>query len=62
MGAESQQRAGVTKHFYVLKDDETLQTSNRFEAARIAAEWIRRGYDVDTVVIEVTADAVREAA
>ncbi len=51
-----------TRLYYVEKSDETLQTSNRFEAARIAAEWIRRGYDVDTVVIEVTADAVREAA
>jgi hypothetical protein len=52
----------TTKHFYVLKDDETLQTSDRFEAARIAAEWIRRGYDVETLVVEATDDAVRVAA
>ena len=48
--------------YYVEKPDETLQTSDRFEAARIAAEWIRRGYVVETVAIEVTDDEVREAA
>lgn len=52
----------ASRQFYVLKDDETLQTSDRFEAKRIAAEWIRRGYEVETVVVEVTDDEVQVAA
>jgi len=47
--------------YYVEKCDETLQTSDRFEAKRIAAEWIRRGYEVDLAVIEVSDDAVTQA-
>lgn len=46
--------------YYVEKCDETLQTSDRFEAKRIAAEWIRRGYEVDVAVIEVGDDSVKE--
>lgn len=46
--------------YYVEKHDETLQTSDRFEAKRVAAEWVRRGYEVDVAVIEVTDDAVTE--
>lgn len=54
--------SGASRQFYVLKEDETCQTSDRFEAKRIAAEWIRRGYDVETVVVEVTDDAVEQVA
>lgn len=50
------------RQFYVLKEDETSQTSNRFEAARIAAEWVRRGYDVETVVIEFSDESVEQVA
>lgn len=46
--------------YYVEKPDETLQTSDRFEAARIAAEWIRRGYPVDVAVIEAGEQSVEE--
>ena len=48
--------------YYVEKADETLQTSDKHEAAKIAAEWIRRGYAVDVAVIEVTGETVQEAA
>lgn len=48
--------------YYVEKVDETLQTSDRFEAVRVAAEWIRRGYEVDTAVIEVTDETVQQVA
>jgi hypothetical protein len=48
--------------YYVEKFDETIQTSNRFEAARIAAEWTRRGYQVDLAVIEVTDESVEQVA
>ena len=46
--------------YYVEKVDETLQTSDRLEAVQIAAEWQRRGYEVDVAVIELT--DVSEAA
>jgi hypothetical protein len=52
----------VSRQFYVLKDDETAQTSDRFEAKRIATEWVRRGYDVETVVVEVTDETVEQVA
>jgi hypothetical protein len=48
--------------YYVEKFDETLQTSSRFEAARIAAEWTRRGYRVDVAVVEVTDETVEQVA
>jgi len=48
--------------YYVEKADETLQTSDRFEAARIAAEWISRGYEIDSVVIETDDDHVEQVA
>lgn len=44
--------------YYVEKHDETLQTSDRLEAIDIAAEWVRRGYEVDLAVIEVSDEAV----
>ena len=38
--------------YYVESEHETAETSDRLEAARIAAEWARRGYRVDTVIID----------
>jgi hypothetical protein len=46
--------------YYVEKHDETLQTSDRFEAKRIAVEWMRRGYEVDVAVIAVGEETVEE--
>jgi hypothetical protein len=37
--------------YYVERQHETSETSDRLEAARIAAEWVRRGYQVETVVV-----------
>ena len=48
--------------YYVEKRDETLQTSDRFEAKRIAAEWTRRGYEVDVAVIAVDDQTVEQVA
>jgi hypothetical protein len=47
--------------YYVECEKETSETSDRLEAARIAAEWIRRGYKVDTIVVDVTNGAVQLA-
>jgi hypothetical protein len=52
----------MERHYYVEKEHETSETSSRQEAARIAAEWIKRGYKVETVVIDVTDDAIAEVA
>jgi len=38
--------------YYVESEHETAETSDRLEAARIAAEWAKRGYKVDTIVID----------
>jgi hypothetical protein len=54
--------ATARRVYYVEKPDETLQTSDQFEAAQIAAEWIRRGYDVETVVMEIGDEAVEQVA
>ncbi len=51
----------MERHYYVEKEFETCETSNRLEAARIAAEWARRGYDVETIVVDVTSDSVEVA-
>jgi hypothetical protein len=40
--------------YYVESEQETAETSDRLEAARIAAEWTRRGYKVDTIAVDVT--------
>lgn len=48
--------------YYVEKHDETLQTSDKMEAASIAAEWVRRGYQVDVAVIEVGGETVQQVA
>lgn len=46
--------------YYVECEHETSETSSRHEAKRIAAEWAKRGYKVDTIVVDVTDDAVRQ--
>jgi hypothetical protein len=38
--------------YYVESEHETAETSDRLEAARIAAEWTKRGYKVDTIVVD----------
>ena len=47
--------------YYVECEQETAETSDRLEAARIAAEWIKRGYKVDTIAVDVTGGAVQLA-
>jgi hypothetical protein len=44
--------------YYVERQHETSETSDRLEAARIAAEWVRRGYQVETVVVDTTKESV----
>jgi hypothetical protein len=51
----------MERQYYVEKEHETSETSDRLEAARIAAEWIKRGYDVRTVVVDVTDESVEMA-
>ena len=51
----------MERQYYVERDHETSETSDRLEAARIAAEWIKRGYKVETVVVNVTNDSVQLA-
>jgi hypothetical protein len=50
----------MERQYYVEKEHETSETSSRLEAARIAAEWVKRGYEVTTVVIDVTDEAIAE--
>jgi len=47
--------------YYVEREHETAETSDRLEAARIAAEWIKRGYKVETVVVDATDESVQLA-
>lgn len=49
----------MDRHYYVEKERETSETSDRLEAARIAAEWIKRGYKVETVVVDATDESVQ---
>ena len=51
----------MERQYYVERDHETAETSDRLEAARIAAEWVKRGYKVETVVVNVTNDSVQLA-
>ncbi len=51
----------MERQYYVEKESETCETSDQLEAARIAAEWARRGYDVKTVVVDVTDESVEVA-
>jgi len=52
----------MTRQYYVERDRETTETGSRRDAARIAAEWVKRGYDVTTVVVEATDEAVEAVA
>jgi hypothetical protein len=49
------------RYYYVQKEHETAETSDRLEAARIAAEWIKRGYKVETVAVDVSDVSVQSA-
>jgi hypothetical protein len=48
----------MERQYYVETENQTSQTSSRLEAQQIAAEWARRGYEVTTVVVDVTDDYV----
>jgi hypothetical protein len=45
--------------YYVQRENATAETSDRFEAARIAAEWVRRGYKVSEIAVDVTEKSVQ---
>jgi len=45
--------------YYVQRENATAETSDRFEAARLAAEWIRRGYEVNAIAVDVTDKSVQ---
>jgi hypothetical protein len=49
----------MTRQYYVETEYRTSETSDRLEAARIAAEWEKRGYKVETVVVDVTDESVQ---
>ncbi len=49
----------MERQYYVETEHETSETSDRLEAARIAAEWVKRGYKVGTVAVDVTDDSVQ---
>jgi butyrate kinase len=49
----------MDRYYYVEKEHETSETSDRLEAARIAAEWRKRGYVVDTVIVDATDSSVQ---
>jgi hypothetical protein len=51
----------MDRHYYVESEHATSETSDRLEAARIAAEWVKRGYTVETVVVDVTDESVQLA-
>ena len=60
-GSRSKGGGDMERQYYVERDHETSETSDRLEAARIAAEWVKRGYKVETVVVNVTNDSVQLA-
>jgi hypothetical protein len=49
----------MARQYYVETEHRTSETSDRLEAARIAAEWKKRGYKVETVVVDVTDESVQ---
>jgi hypothetical protein len=49
----------MVRQYYVETENGTSETSDRLEAARIAAEWKKRGYKVETVVVETTDESVQ---
>ena len=48
--------------YYIESEHETAETSDRLEAARIAAEWAKRGYKVDTVIVDEASAREADAA
>lgn len=51
----------MERQYYVETEHGTSETSDRLEAAKIAAEWIKRGYKVETIAVDVTNDSVQLA-
>jgi len=51
----------MDRQYYVESEHETSETSDRYEAARIAAEWVKRGYKVETAIVDVTDESVQLA-
>jgi hypothetical protein len=49
----------MARQYYVETEHGTAETSDRMEAARIADEWKKRGYRVETVVVDVTDESVQ---
>jgi hypothetical protein len=49
----------MARQYYVETEHRTSETSDRLEAARIATEWKKRGYMVETVVVDVTDESVQ---
>lgn len=49
----------MVRQYYVETERRTSETSDRLEAARIADEWKKRGYKVETVVVDVTDESVQ---
>jgi hypothetical protein len=49
----------MARQYYVETEHGTAETSDRIEAARIADEWKKRGYRVETVVVDVTDESVQ---
>jgi len=49
----------MARQYYVETEHRTSETSDRLEAARIADEWKKRGYKVETVVVDVTDESVQ---
>jgi hypothetical protein len=49
----------MARQYYVETEHGTAETSDRIEAACIADEWKKRGYRVETVVVDVTDESVQ---
>ena len=49
----------MARQYYVETEHGTAETSDRIEAARIADEWKKRGYVVETIVVDVTDESVQ---
>lgn len=48
----------MERQYYVETEHETSETSSPLEAASIAAEWTKRGYEVMTVIVDVSDEAI----
>jgi hypothetical protein len=49
----------MARQYYVETERRTSETSDRLEAVRIADEWKKRGYKVETIVVDVTDESVQ---